>query len=138
MKTTFKNTDEYIATFPKEVQTILKQVRATIKKAAPKAEETISYGMPAFMLNGPLVYFAGYKNHVGFYALPSGHENFKKELSVYKQGRGSVQFPIDEPMPLSLISKIVKFRIKENNEKAKKKNVKPAKKSAKKKASSKK
>ena len=99
---------------PLSTQKILKQVRATIKKAAPKAEETISYGMPAFTLNGHLVYFAGYKSHIGLYALPSGHAAFKKELAKYKQGKGSVQFPIDEPMPLSLITKIVKFRVKEN------------------------
>jgi uncharacterized protein YdhG (YjbR/CyaY superfamily) len=131
MKTTFKNIDEYISTFPKEVQTVLVQVRATIRKAAPKAEEAISYGMPAFVSNGPLVYFSGYKSHVGFYALPSGHDNFKKELSKYKQGKGSVQFPLDEPMPLSLISKIVKFRLKENTEKVKTKSAKPVKKKTK-------
>lgn len=106
--------EEYIAGFPASTQTILKQIRNTIKKAAPKAEEVISYGMPAYKLNGMLVFFAGYKNHIGFYATPNGHKAFKKELSVYKQGKGSVQFPIDEPMPLSLIIKIVKYRVKEN------------------------
>jgi uncharacterized protein YdhG (YjbR/CyaY superfamily) len=115
------NVDDYIANFPKATQTILKQVRVTIKKAAPKAEEVISYGMPAYKLNGMLVFFAGYENHIGFYATPTGHAGFKKELSVYKQGKGSVQFPIYEPMPLSLITKIVKFRVKENQLKAKSK-----------------
>lgn len=116
-----KNVDEYIANFPKETQAILEQVRACIIKAAPKAEEGIGYGMPAYKLNGPLVYFAGYKEHIGFYATPSGHEAFSKELSKYKMGKGSVQFPIDEKMPLSLITKMVKYRVQENLEKAKKK-----------------
>ena len=113
--------DEYISTFPKETQKILEEIRATIKRAAPEAEETISYAMPAYKQNGVLVYFAGYKNHIGFYSLPSGNEAFQKELSVYKSGKGSIQFPIDQPMPLDLISKIVKFRISENLEKLKKK-----------------
>ncbi len=114
------NINEYIATFPKEVQKILEQVRQTIRKAAPKAEENISYAMPAFKLNGkPLIYFAGYENHIGLYATPSGHAAFEKELSKYKQGKGSVQFPLDEPMPLDLISRIVKFRMQENVEKEK-------------------
>lgn len=110
---------EYIENFPPPTQKILKQIRTTIKKAAPNAEETISYGMPAFKLNGPLVYFAGYPKHIGLYATPSGHSAFKKELAKYKQGKGSVQFPIDEPMPTKLITQIVKFRVKENLEKAK-------------------
>lgn len=123
MKTTKPSSvDEYIDSFPKDDQKILKQVRATIKKAAPKAEEMISYGMPGYKLNkAALVYFAGYENHIGFYATPTGHKAFTKELSKYKQGKGSVQFPIDEPMPLTLIAKIVKFRVKENSEKAPKK-----------------
>ena len=112
--------DEYIATFPNHVQKILGQVRQTIRKAAPQAEEAISYAMPAFKLNGKaLVYFAGYEKHIGLYATPSGHAGFAKELSGYRQGKGSVQFPIDEPMPLSLIAKIVKFRMKVNTEKEK-------------------
>lgn len=116
-----KNVDEYIAGFPVEVQEMMEQVRATIKKATPAAEESIAYAMPAYKLNGkPLVYFAAYKSHIGFYATPTGHEAFKKELSKYKEGKGSVQFPIDKPMPLTLISKIVKFRVKENMEKGKK------------------
>lgn len=113
------DTDEYLAGFPKEIRILLAQIRATIKKAAPKAEEIISYGMPAYNLNGMLVYFAGYKNHIGFYAVPSGHEAFKKELSVYKNGKGSVQFPLDKPLPLGLIANIVKFRVAENLLKAK-------------------
>ncbi|MBP7808451.1 MAG: DUF1801 domain-containing protein [Bacteroidia bacterium] len=121
MKSKPINFNEYIENFPLFTQKILKQIRTTIKKAAPKAEETISYGMPAFTLNGHLVYFAGYKNHIGLYALPSGHAAFKNELAKYKQGKGSVQFPIDEPMPLALITKIVKFRVKENLAKVKKK-----------------
>lgn len=111
----FGEIDEYIASFPMETQIILEQVRATIKNAAPQAEECISYAMPTFKLNGkPLVYFAGYKNHIGFYATPTGHEAFEKELSVYKQGKGSVQFPINKPMPLDLIERITKFRVEEN------------------------
>lgn len=111
--------DEYIAGFPPDVQAILQKVRATIRKAAPDAEETIKYRMPTFMLNGNLVYFAGFKNHIGFYPVPSGIEAFKKELSVYKQGKGSIQFPLDKPIPYGLITKIVKYRVKENMAKAK-------------------
>jgi uncharacterized protein YdhG (YjbR/CyaY superfamily) len=110
--------DEYIAASPKEVRQLLKQMRAAIKAAAPKAEELISYGMPGYKYHGMLVYFAGYKNHIGFYATPTGHKTFEKELSKYKQGKGSVQFPVEEPLPLALITKIVKFRVKENEEKA--------------------
>ena len=109
-----KDSDEYIAGFPKEIQNLLEQVRATIKKAAPKAEEVISYGMPGFKLNGMLVWFAGYTKHIGFYPKASGIESFKKELSIYKGAKGSVQFPIDKPLPLGLITKIVKFRVREN------------------------
>lgn len=106
--------DHYIAAFPKEVQQQLQAIRKTIKTAAPKAEEIISYKMPAYKQNGMLVYFAGYKNHIGFYALPTGHATFKKELAIYKQGKGSVQFPLDKPLPLKLITAIVKYRMKEN------------------------
>lgn len=114
--------DEYISTFDKETQTTLQQVRQTIQKAAPDATETIGYGMPNYKLGGKnLVYFAGYKSHIGFYATPSGHSAFVDELSKYKQGKGSVQFPINEPMPLSLITRIVKYRVKEELAKAKKK-----------------
>ena len=107
--------DTYIATFPESTQRILEQVRATIKKAAPNTEEAIKYGMPTFMLNGKnLVFFAAFKNHIGFYATPTGHEAFKDALSIYKQGKGSVQFPLDKPIPYDLITKIVQFRVQEN------------------------
>lgn len=114
------NIDEYIAGFSKETQQILEQVRTTIKKAAPEAEETISYAMPAFTFNKTqLVYFAAFKNHIGFYALPTGNQAFKDELSNYKTGKGSIQFPLNKPMPLDLITKIVKFRVKESMERVK-------------------
>jgi uncharacterized protein YdhG (YjbR/CyaY superfamily) len=113
--------DAYISGFPVDVQVVLEQVRSAIRKAAPQAEETIAYGMPAYRLNGPLVYFAAFKHHLGFYATPTGHEAFAKELANYKQGKGSVQFPLDEPIPIDLITKIVKFRVKENLEKGTKK-----------------
>lgn len=113
--------DEYIASFPKETQEILEQVRATIQKAAPEATEAIRYAIPTFILNGNLVHFAAFKNHIGFYAAPTGNEAFKEELSVYKGGKGSVQFPIDQPMPLELITRIVQFRVQENTGKALKK-----------------
>ena len=107
--------DEYTSAFPDDIQIILEKIRQTIKKAAPNAEETISYAIPTFKMNGKnLVHFAAFKNHIGFYATPTGHAAFEKELSVYKHGKGSVQFPIDKPMPLSLIKKIVKHRIKES------------------------
>lgn len=114
-----KNIDEYIAGFPKEIQKILEQIRSTIKKAAPEAEETISYAIPTFTLNGNLIHFAAFKNHIGFYPAPRGNEAFKKELSIYKGGKGTVQFPIDKQIPLNLITKIVKFRIKGNLERIK-------------------
>lgn len=114
-----KNIPAYIATFPGEVQPILEELRATIKKAAPEADETISYAIPTFILNGNLVHFAAYKSHIGFYPAPSGIETFKKELSAYKVAKGSVQFPIDKPLPLDLISKIVAFRRQENLDKGK-------------------
>ncbi|MCC9073383.1 DUF1801 domain-containing protein [Flavobacterium sp. F-65] len=115
-----KTIDEYIAGFPSETQQILEQVRQTIKKAAPDAEEKISYVIPTFTLNGNLVHFAAFKNHIGFYAMPTGNEAFQEELATYKAGKGSIQFPIDKPMPLDLITKIVNFRVKENLEKIKK------------------
>lgn len=114
MKTTFKDIDEYIAIQIPEVQILLEQMRQTIKKGAPEAEEVISYNMPAFKYHGILVYFAAYKNHIGFYATPTGHSEFEKELSVYKQGKGSVQLPLSQPLPLDLISRMVQFRVKEN------------------------
>lgn len=117
MEKTFKNIDEYIGIQTPEVQILLEQMRQTIKNASPEAEEVISYNMPAFKYHGMLVYFAAYKNHIGFYATPTGHSEFKEELSAYKQGKGSVQFPLGQPLPLELISKIVKFRVEENLEK---------------------
>ena len=120
MNTKPLNVEEYIKSFPKSTQTLLKQVRKAIKENAPGAEELIGYGMPGYKLNKkPLVYFAGYANHIGFYATPNGHEKFVKELAKYKQGKGSVQFPINEPMPLELIAKIVQFRVSENLKKTK-------------------
>lgn len=112
------NIDAYIADFPKNIQALLEQVRTTIAKAAPEAEEAISYAMPTFKLHGNLVHFAAFTHHIGFYPAPTGAEAFQKELSVYKTGKGSVQFPITEPMPLDLITKIVKFRVEENVKKA--------------------
>ena len=117
-KARFDSIDEYIATFPAKIQKILGELRATIKAAAPDAEEKISYQMPTFALKGNLVHFAAYKNHIGFYPTPSGIEAFKQELSIYEGAKGSVKFPIDEPLPLELISKIVTFRVAENLEKA--------------------
>lgn len=114
-----KNIDEYIAGFPPDMQQILQKVRQTIHDAAPAAQERISYKMPAFTLNGNLVYFAGFKNHIGFYPIPTGIKKFEKELARYEQGKGSVQFPLDRPIPYGLIAKVVKFRAKENLAKAK-------------------
>ena len=116
-----ENIDGYIAGFPADVQQKLQLVRDTIRAAAPDAEEAIKYAIPTFVLNGNLVHFGGFKNHIGFYPAPQGLEEFKEELSGYKGAKGSVQFPLDEPMPLELITKIVKFRVQKNMEKAKKK-----------------
>jgi uncharacterized protein YdhG (YjbR/CyaY superfamily) len=119
MEKVYSNVDEYIDTFPDTIQMLLRQIRRTINQAAPEAEESISYGMPAFKTEGkPLVYFAAFKNHIGFYATPNGHKKFEKELSKYKQGKGSVQFPVDEPLPLDLIYKITVFKVRENMEKS--------------------
>jgi uncharacterized protein YdhG (YjbR/CyaY superfamily) len=116
----FKTIDEYIETFPKDVQSILEKMRQTIRKAAPEAVEAISYQMPTFKLNGRnLVHFAAFKNHIGFYPIPSGIEAFKEELSSYRQGKGSVQFPMDKPIPYDLVEKIVKYRVTENLDKVK-------------------
>ena len=120
----YNSIDEYIAAFPQEIQIILQEIRAVIKESAPKAEEKISYQMPTFFLNGNLVHFAAFKKHIGFYPTPSGIDAFQKELSIYKGAKGSVQFPLDEPMPLKLISRIVKFRTAENLKKARLKPVK--------------
>jgi uncharacterized protein YdhG (YjbR/CyaY superfamily) len=110
----FTSIDAYIASFPEETQKILEELRATIKVAAPDAEEKISYQIPTFALKGNLVHFAAYKNHIGFYPTSSGIQAFKKELSIYEGAKGSVKFPMDKPIPLELISKIVKFRVAEN------------------------
>jgi uncharacterized protein YdhG (YjbR/CyaY superfamily) len=112
--------DSYIAGFPEETQKLLNQVRATIRKAAPGAAEIISYAMPTFTMNGTyLVYFAGWKNHISIYPAPTGDVAFKKDFAAFKTNKGTVQFPIDKPMPLGLITKIVKYRIRENLQKAK-------------------
>ncbi len=113
MRPEFKTVDEYIKAFPKDIQALMEKIRSIIKKCAPKAVEGISYGMPAYKINGkPLVYFAAYKKHIGFYATPNGHAHFVKELSKYKQGKGSVQFPINDPIPYDLIKRVVSFRLK--------------------------
>ena len=109
-----RNIDEYVDGFPKEVQQLLQQMRLTIKKAAPKAKEGISYAIPTFTLDGNLVWFAAFKSHIGFYPGASGIAAFRKELSAYKGAKGSVQFPLDRPLPLALVSRIVKFRLKES------------------------
>lgn len=107
--------DEYIAAFPPDIQKILQKIRATIKRAVPEAEETISYKMPTFNLNGHyLVYFSAYKKHIGFYPAPIGNEEFNEEIATYASGRGTLQFPLDQPIPYRLITKIAKFRAREN------------------------
>jgi len=114
-KVSFNSIDEYIDSFPEDVQKIMKQLRETIKAAAPKAEEKISYQMPTFTLNGTyLVYFAGWKTHIAFYGAPRGNVEFKEDLSAYETGQGTLKFPLDKPIPLKLIAKIVKFRVAEN------------------------
>jgi uncharacterized protein YdhG (YjbR/CyaY superfamily) len=110
----YSTMDEYIAAFPKDVQDILEKLRLTIKKAAPDAEEAISYQMPAFKLHGNLVYFAAFKNHIGFFPTSSGIKAFREELASFETAKGTVRFPINRPLPLSLIRKIVKYRVKEN------------------------
>jgi uncharacterized protein YdhG (YjbR/CyaY superfamily) len=121
MKANFESVDEYIQSFPEAIQILLKQIRAIIKEKAPEPIESISYGMPAYKLNGKaLVYFAGFKNHIGFYATPSGHAAFADELLNYKQGKGSVQFPLNKPIPLDLIGRMVERRVIENALKTKK------------------
>jgi uncharacterized protein YdhG (YjbR/CyaY superfamily) len=109
--------DEYIATFPRDVQVILEKLRQTIRQAAPAATEKISYQMPTFYLNGNLVHFAAYKNHIGFYPAPSGITAFQDDLKKYKTSKGAIQFPIDEVIPHALVNKIVAFRVKENSAK---------------------
>lgn len=118
-KKQFETIDEYIATFPEPVQKTLQKLRQTIKDSAPEAKETVSYQMPAFKLNGILVYFAVFKNHIGFYPTASGISNFEKELTQYETSKGTIKFPIDKPIPLDLIRRIVTFRVKENMKKQK-------------------
>jgi uncharacterized protein YdhG (YjbR/CyaY superfamily) len=120
-KPRFTTIDEYIAGLPEETRSILQKLRTTIAKSAPGAEETINYGIPTFKLNGNLVHFAAFKNHIGFYPTPSGIEAFKKELSVYEGAKGSIKFPLEKPLPYDLVSRIVEFRVKENLGKSKKK-----------------
>jgi len=115
-KKTISSIDEYILTFPEDVQEILQTLRKVIKEVASEASEKISYQMPTFELYGNLVHFAAYKNHIGFYPTPSGIEKFKNELAIYKGAKGSVQFPIDEPLPYELITQIVMFRVVKNTE----------------------
>lgn len=119
MNAVFNTIDEYILSFPPEIQNRLTEVRKTIQEAAPEATEAIKYAIPTFVLNGNLVHFAAFKNHIGFYPVPSGLSAFQEELSLYKQGKGSVQFPLNQPLPLELITRIVQFRVAENAEKAK-------------------
>jgi uncharacterized protein YdhG (YjbR/CyaY superfamily) len=114
-----RNIDEYIGTFSPEVQSILEKIRSTIRKAAPEAEETISYGMPAFALRGILIYFAAFKKHIGLYPPVKGDEKLNADVSPYKNEKGNLRFPLDEPIPYTLISRIVKFRVKEQLERAK-------------------
>lgn len=118
MQAIAKNIDAYIATFPEEVQPLLHDIRNTIKKAAPKAEEAIKYAMPTFVLHGNLVHFAAYKNHIGFYPAPAAIIAFEKELVAYKTSKGAIQFPLDKKLPVGLITKIVKYRVAQNKEKA--------------------
>lgn len=112
-----RNIDEYIAGFPPDVQEVLEKVRLTIRKAAPDAEEAIKYMIPTYVLNGNLLSFAGYKKHIGLYPAPAGDEKFKEELSAYRSAKSTVRFPLDQPIPYSLISRLVKFRVKEHLEK---------------------
>ncbi|MCW3999038.1 MAG: DUF1801 domain-containing protein [Candidatus Bathyarchaeota archaeon] len=114
MKTQIQTVDEYIAFFPEKTQVPLRQIRQTIRKAAPEAEETISYQMPAYRQNGILVYFAAFKSHIGFFPTPEGVEAFKEKLQAYKTSKGAIRFPLSEPLPLELIGEIVRFRVKQN------------------------
>jgi uncharacterized protein YdhG (YjbR/CyaY superfamily) len=117
--TGFKTIDQYIATFPPNIQAIVQQIRQAIHETAPDAEETISYQMPAFKQNGVLVYFAAFKDHIGFFPTGSGVEAFKERLSGYKTSKGTIQFPLDKPIPLDLVKEIVRFRVSENLKKKK-------------------
>ena len=117
MMKNYSTIDEYIRSFPKAIQATLEKLRKTIHKAAPDATEAIAYGIPTFKLYGNLVHFGGYKNHIGFYPAPSGIEEFQNELAIYQTGKGTIAFPLDQPIPYDLVTKIVKFRVKKNLEK---------------------
>lgn len=119
MNTSIKTIDEYISVFPSPIQELLQQIRITIQEEAPDATEAISYAMPTFKLHGNLVHFAAFKSHIGFYPTPSGIKAFEKELDAYKYSKGAIQFPLNQPLPLDLVRKIVRFRVKENLEKRK-------------------
>jgi len=118
----YKDFDDYISDFPEEIRIVLEKIRQIIQQAAPEAKEAIKYGMPTFVLNGNLVHFAAYKNHIGFYPAPSGIDAFIDELAVYRTGKGTIQFPIGTSIPFDLIYKVVQFRIQENLHKKKKRN----------------
>lgn len=120
-KKPYKTVDDYIKTFPPDVQGILEKIRQIIRTEAPGAVEKIRYQMPAYRLNGPLVYFAAFKDHIGFFPTPSGIAAFKKELALFKWSKGTIQFPLDKPVPYDLVARIVSFRLKENREKDRKK-----------------
>ena len=119
MMKNYNNIDEYITSFPDDVQVLLQKIRNTIHAAAPEAIEAIKYGIPTFMQNGNLVHFGGYKKHIGFYPAPMGIEAFKEETAQYEAGKGTLQFPLDKPLPLDLVARIVKFRVEKNLEKKK-------------------
>ncbi len=120
VNTSNKSVDEYISGFPENVRIVLEKLRQVIRDSAPEAKETISYGMPAFKLNGNLVYFAAWKNHIGFYGTPSVVAAFMEELAPYELSKGAIKFPLDKPVPYALVKKIVKFRVTENLRKSKK------------------
>jgi uncharacterized protein YdhG (YjbR/CyaY superfamily) len=121
-KTEFQTVDEYIGSFPHEIQQLLMQMRAVVKANAPDAQESVSYMMPAYKTYGkPLVYFGGMKTHIGFYATPNGNLAFAEQLKPYKQGKGSIQFPVNQPLPLELVAEMVRFRVEENDMKYRKK-----------------
>jgi len=113
-----ESVEKYIAGFPKDVQKLLKEIRATVKKAAPKAAESISYGIPAFRQDGPVLFYAAFKNHIGIYPAPRAAAEFKEELKAYKGNKGTIQLPLDKKLPLGLIKRIVKYRLQQNAEAA--------------------